>query len=118
MLNTRRLLYCIWKVDIIKQVEEDSGMKIQNLKINNFMLFEETSIDWSKNINVIFGENSTGKTTLLKLMYSVLKPLGKNDLTQMPKELTEKCSWRSCWRYFGQMRCGYFPKGSVADNKV
>lgn len=65
-------------------------MKIQNLKINNFMLFEETSIDWSKNINVIFGENSTGKTTLLKLMYSVLKPLGKNDLTQMPKELTEK----------------------------
>ncbi len=65
-------------------------MKIRNLKTKNFMLFEDADMNWSKNINIIFGENSTGKTTLLKLMYSVLKPLGKNDVMQMTKEAGEK----------------------------
>lgn len=64
-------------------------MKIKNLKMKNFMLFEEADIEWSPNINVIFGENSTGKTTLLKLMYSLLKPFGKSDIGQMSKEMSE-----------------------------
>ena len=42
------------------------------------MLFEKPEIDWSDNINIICGENSTGKTTLLKILYSMLKPIGKN----------------------------------------
>ena len=32
------------------------------------MAFENLQLDWSDNINVICGENSTGKTTLLKAM--------------------------------------------------
>ena len=52
-------------------------MKVNKLILNNFMLFENAEINWAKNINIICGENSTGKTTLLKVMYSVLKPLGK-----------------------------------------
>lgn len=40
-------------------------MKIKKLSLKNFMLFESVEIDWSKNINIICGENSTGKTTLL-----------------------------------------------------
>lgn len=52
-------------------------MKITELKINNFMLFDKLDIKWSPNINIISGENSTGKTTLLKLMYSSLKPLSR-----------------------------------------
>lgn len=51
-------------------------MKVKTLTLSNFMLFENAEFNWSKNINVICGENSTGKTTLLKVMYSVLKPLG------------------------------------------
>lgn len=65
-------------------------MKINGLKMKNFMLFDEADINWSSNINVICGENSTGKTTLLKLMYSVLKPLSKGKTEQLTKEVEEK----------------------------
>lgn len=64
-------------------------MKIRRLKMENFMLFSDTEIDWSKNINIICGENSTGKTTLLKVMYSVLKPISKIS-SDMIKEAEEK----------------------------
>ena len=36
-------------------------MKITELKINNFMLFDKLDIKWSPNINIISGENSTVK---------------------------------------------------------
>lgn len=64
-------------------------MKIKKLQLNNFMLFEDLSIAWSPHINVICGENSTGKTTLLKAMYSLAKPLGKKDTQSLTKEQTE-----------------------------
>jgi len=66
------------------------SVKVEKLTLNNFMLFENAEINWSKNINVICGENSTGKTTLLKVMYSVLKPLGKGYKESATKELEEK----------------------------
>ena len=40
-------------------------MKIKKLTLDNFMAFGNAQIDWSDNINIICGENSTGKTTLL-----------------------------------------------------
>ncbi len=64
-------------------------MKIKTLKLENFMLFSDAEIDWSRNINIICGENSTGKTTLLKVMYSVLKPVSKGT-SDMTKEMEEK----------------------------
>lgn len=65
-------------------------MKIEKLSLNNFMLFEKADINWSKNINIICGENSTGKTTLLKVMYSVLKPLSKGNKEAINKEMEEQ----------------------------
>ena len=65
-------------------------MKVKKLTLNNFMLFERVEIDWGKNINVICGENSTGKTTLLKVMYSVLKPLSKGNKEAINKEMEEQ----------------------------
>lgn len=65
-------------------------MKIKTLNLSNFMLFESAEINWSKNINVICGENGTGKTTLLKVMYSMLKPLGKGHKENVTKEIEEK----------------------------
>lgn len=53
------------------------------------MLFSDAEIEWSKNINIICGENSTGKTTLLKVLYSVLKPVSKGT-SDMTKEMEEK----------------------------
>ncbi len=67
-----------------------SSMKIKILSLENFMLFEKEEINWSKNINIICGENSTGKTTLLKLMYSVLKPISKGIERITSKEIEEK----------------------------
>lgn len=49
------------------------GMKIKALQANNFMIFNSLNIDLSPNINIISGENSTGKTALLKVMYANLK---------------------------------------------
>lgn len=65
-------------------------MKVKTLVLNNFMLFEQAEIDWSENINIICGENNTGKTTLLKIMYSMLKPLSKGCTESMTKETEEK----------------------------
>lgn len=65
-------------------------MKVKRLILENFMLFEKEEMEWSANINIICGENSTGKTTLLKLMYSVLKPISKGHEKNTSKETEEK----------------------------
>lgn len=65
-------------------------MKISYVNISNFMLFDSLRINWSPNINIISGENSTGKTTLLKLMYSSLKPISKKKLSSMSQEQIEE----------------------------
>lgn len=64
-------------------------MKIKRLTLNNFMAFENAELNWSDNINIICGENSTGKTTLLKVMYSLVKPLSYNRDT-LTKEMEEQ----------------------------
>ena len=72
------------------QEKEEHSLKINTLILNHFMLFENAEFNWSKNINIICGENSTGKTTLLKVMYSILKPLGKGHKEAVTKEIEEK----------------------------
>lgn len=42
---------------------------IQKLELNNFTAFKRLEIDYSPKINVIIGENGTGKTHLLKAGY-------------------------------------------------
>ena len=48
-------------------------MAIEYVDLTNFMAFEKLKIKFSKGINVLFGENSTGKTAILKLLYSISK---------------------------------------------
>ena len=54
------------------------------------MAFENAEMDWSDNINIICGENSTGKTTLLKVMYSLVKPLSNGSRDTLTKETEEQ----------------------------
>ncbi len=54
-------------------------MKILRLQLQKFMTFDDLNVEWSPNINVISGENGSGKTTILKAMYSALKPLQPSD---------------------------------------
>jgi hypothetical protein len=48
-------------------------MKISRLAMENFMIFDHLDVNFSPDINVISGENSTGKTAVIKLLYSLLK---------------------------------------------
>lgn len=63
-------------------------MYISKLSLKNFMLFNSLNIDFSRNINVISGENSTGKTAILKLLYSVSKSI--SDANKAKSELTKE----------------------------
>ena len=80
---------------MFQSVPEDAGragkhrMKIKQVHLKNFMQFEDATIKWSPHVNVICGENSTGKTTLLKCLYSLSKPYGRKDLTHLTKEQME-----------------------------
>ena len=40
---------------------------IRSLEVKNFTAFPEAHLDFAKGLNVIVGENATGKTHLLKL---------------------------------------------------
>ena len=46
-------------------------MKINRLCVSNFMAFNDLDIEFSDNINIISGENSTGKTALIKLLHYI-----------------------------------------------
>ena len=45
---------------------------LSNLKIKNFTVFQSADLQFSKHLNVIVGENGSGKTHLLKIAYSAL----------------------------------------------
>ena len=66
-------------------------MKIQRLDLQDFMLFHKINADFSPNINIICGENSTGKTALIKLLYSCVKSCEtlKNTKGDITKEKVE-----------------------------
>lgn len=53
-------------------------MKINNLKINNFGKIKNKEINLEDNINLIYGKNETGKSTILKFIYSMLYGISKN----------------------------------------
>lgn len=53
-------------------------MKILTLKAKNFMIFEDIELDFSPNVNLICGENSTGKTAIIKLLYASLRGVSQS----------------------------------------
>lgn len=58
--------------------------KITRLKLENFTAFRELEMDFSPGINVFIGDNGTGKTHLLKVMYAAC------DITNSPFGFSEK----------------------------
>ena len=45
-------------------------LSIDNISIKNITVFNDLEIDFSKGINIIIGQNGTGKTSLLKMIYA------------------------------------------------
>ena len=53
-------------------MSEQNKDKIQVLRVQNFTCFEDVSFEFSTGINLFIGENGTGKTHILKLLYAML----------------------------------------------
>lgn len=52
---------------------------ISQLQLKNFTAFTELSIDFSPGINIIIGENGTGKTQLLKAVLALSEPEARGE---------------------------------------
>jgi predicted ATP-dependent endonuclease of OLD family len=57
---------------------------LTKIKLENFTAFDKLAISFSKGINIFIGENGTGKTHILKALYSAC------DITKSKKGLAEK----------------------------
>ena len=62
--------------EIIGNVQYPSKLKLQN-----FTVFKSASFDFGRKVNVFIGANGTGKTHILKLMYSIFKTLSYGKTT-------------------------------------
>ncbi len=50
-------------------------MRVDRLKLKDFTVFGEADIKFSPGLNVFIGANGTGKSHLLKLLYSIVRPI-------------------------------------------
>lgn len=54
-------------------------MSINNIKLDNFTVFEKIDINFTNGVNVIIGENGSGKSHLMKVMYILSKSEGSGE---------------------------------------
>jgi len=57
----------------IEELEAELSIYIKSINLQNFTLFRENYLEFSSGLNVIIGENGTGKTQLLKLLYALIE---------------------------------------------
>ena len=60
-------------------IDKIEDIVITSLDIENFTLFKKETFNFSKGINILIGENGTGKSQILKLLYSILKANNTNN---------------------------------------
>jgi len=60
---------------INKQTSKSDKMNIYSIEKKNFLNYSNFKLDFSPNINLIIGKNNTGKTSLLKFMYCIVKSI-------------------------------------------
>ena len=53
-------------------------MKIENIKINSYGILKEKEINLEDNLNIIYGKNESGKSTLLNYMKNIFYGISKN----------------------------------------
>lgn len=51
-------------------IRSDKILSIESIELRNFTVFNNLKVNFSKGINIIVGENGTGKTQLLKAIYA------------------------------------------------
>ncbi len=70
---------------------------LQSLEIKNFTVFEEAKLEFSAGLNIIIGDNGTGKTQLLKLGYFFLR-VESEDLYQPEERLVFRANLDGIYR--------------------
>lgn len=68
-------------------------MKILNLKINNFGKLSNKEIKLEDGINIIYGENESGKSTLLKFIMGMFYGLSKNKNGKFTSDYERYTPW-------------------------
>lgn len=74
-------------------------MCVKQVNISNFGPIQSLSFNCSKGINLIIGTNGTGKTWLLKSIYTVLKTIEEKGRGNNPKSVEDIFSERLFWTY-------------------
>ena len=70
-------------------------MNILNLKINNFGKLQNKQIEFDEHINLIIGNNESGKTTLLKFILGMFYGLSKNKNGKEITDLEKYTPWEA-----------------------
>ena len=107
-------------------------MKIKNIKINSFGNLNDKEIELSDNINIIYGKNEAGKSTLLKFItnsfygtsknkkgrefsdYDRYKPWGRDDFSGKIKYELDNGEEYEVYREFGKKNPKIF-NGNLED---
>ena len=69
-------------------------MQIKEIKINNFGKLTDKEIKLEDGINVIYGENESGKSTLLKFITSIFYGISKNKNGQKISDYDKYTPWK------------------------
>ena len=63
---------------------------LRTLRLKNFTGFDDITMDFVPGINVIIGENATGKTHLMKVAYAVCRPEAPKKVRDQTKLISNK----------------------------
>lgn len=69
-------------------------MKLEKIRINGFGKISEKNIGFGKNLNIIYGSNESGKSTIQTFIKAMLFGLGKNRIVGIPEKERYK-PWNS-----------------------
>lgn len=69
-------------------------MKIKKLKINGFGKFEKKEIEFNSHINIVYGKNESGKSTLLKFILAMFYGLSRNKNGKFLSDYERYTPWR------------------------
>jgi len=78
-------------------------MQIKSLQINNFGKLKNREIELNNGINIIFGENESGKSTLLKFITSMFYGVSKNKNGKRISDFEKYTPWNE-GEYSGKIK--------------
>lgn len=115
---------------------------LKKLSIKNFTCFPEADLTFSRGLNIIVGENGTGKSHILKLCYAILRSLTwpeasfakeayardlvkhlvavfrSDGLGRLPSRVHghSSCILKATWRGRGRLSCNFSPRNTELVN--